>query len=182
MRQLTRHSARPTNLSFPLPSLPTGDALLSQLALLSASRPTTIPPLPPSTSRAIARLPAQPSNSRLDSRLDRTLPGGAATAASPALDDATELARRYRLTGRSVFWVELRPGMRARAEEAERVGGEGKGKGKEKEKEREADDGEGGQVVAPEFVRKGVAIRLETFCKGQSTLEQQVFVAQNLPS
>lgn len=88
------------------------------------------------------------------------LPGGSGTRASE-LNDAFERARRYRLTGRSVFGVELARGKRARQAELEKIekGDREKGKGRER-------DGEAG---GPEFVRKGVAVRLESFYRGALT-------------
>jgi hypothetical protein len=74
------------------------------------------------------------------------------------LAEARELTRRYRITGRSCFGVELARGTRAKREIMERE--QGKGKGKEREQE--------GQVgMEREFVRKGVAVRLETFYAGE---------------
>lgn len=56
--------------------------------------------------------------------------------------EVEERARRYRVGGRSCFPIELARGKRAREEE--------KGKGKEMG-----------------WARKGVVVRLETFCRGE---------------
>ena len=137
---------------------PTGDQLVARLALLTASRPARLARLDPLTSRAIARLPTQPNNTRTNERLDRTLPGPS------GLDDAAERARRFRLTGRSVFGIELARGQRAKATAQENVLNESKGKGKA----RVVVDDEQGDQAEPEFVRKGVVVRLETFWRGKS--------------
>ncbi|GAA5968094.1 hypothetical protein JCM11641_003728 [Rhodosporidiobolus odoratus] len=84
-----------------------------------------------------------------------------------------ELARQYRVTGRSCFPVELARGARAKEEmeEIERERRRRKGKSKEKEVE-EVGDG---------FVRKGMAVRLETFHNGRFFEPYYVVFAHALP-
>lgn len=94
---------------------------------------------------------AAPIHSSVNAKLAHTLPGTQPLVAE--LNEATAWARRYRITGRSCFGVELARGKRAKEEIKERE----KGKGKEREGDRER-----------EFVKKGVAVRLETFYAGES--------------
>ncbi|GAA6004533.1 hypothetical protein JCM10207_000921 [Rhodosporidiobolus poonsookiae] len=116
-------------------------------------------PSPSSSSLPLFR-PSQPSS-------HAQLPQGV----TPADGDAQELARQYRLVGRSCFPVELARGARAKEEldEVERERKRRKGEGKEREAERD------------EFVRKGVAVRLETFFAGRFYEPYYVVFARHLP-
>ncbi|BGP30019.1 hypothetical protein JCM10296v2_001771 [Rhodotorula toruloides] len=94
---------------------------------------------------------------------------------------ATELARTYRLTGRSCFAVELARGNRAKEEMGE-IGRERKkrkveGKGKRKAEEEE----EGEEGKAEGFARKGTAVRLETFFQGRYYEPYYIVFARRLP-
>ncbi|GAA5885338.1 hypothetical protein JCM6882_009576 [Rhodosporidiobolus microsporus] len=90
------------------------------------------------------------------------------------LDDTEELARKYRITGRSCFPVELARGARAK-EEIQEIDRERK---RRKGKER-AEEDEGGQDE--EMVRRGVAVRLETYYNDRYLEPYYVVFAHRLP-
>ncbi|ORY72208.1 hypothetical protein BCR35DRAFT_354448 [Leucosporidium creatinivorum] len=134
-------------------------ALRAQLAQLRASQPPAPPiaPLPSLTS--LRPLPTHSSSS--SSHLTTTLPGS--NPAETELHATQELARKYRITGRSAFPVELARGVRAKREALEREKKEVAEKGKGKGKQRDVDEPERER----QFVKKGVAVRLETFYEGR---------------
>ncbi|GAA5848383.1 hypothetical protein JCM8547_004498 [Rhodosporidiobolus lusitaniae] len=123
------------------------------------------PPPAPSTS---ALPPFRPQSADADPASTSLVP------ISSSLDAEDEFVRRFRATGRSCFPVELARGARAKEEikDIERERKRLKGKGKE----REEDDREEGDMV-----RKGTAVRLETFCGGRYYEPYYVVFTRRLP-
>ncbi|KAL8293022.1 hypothetical protein RQP46_000716 [Phenoliferia psychrophenolica] len=132
------------------------EALRAHLAILKSHHGVTTTTAAPLTAAArpaplhaltTALLPDSSSTSprfRLDEPIEK------------AVSRARERTRAFRITGRSCFEVELEVGKRARREMEEKLE---QGKGKEKGKE--------GDEIGPRWVRKGVAVRLETFYQGR---------------
>ncbi|GAA5823001.1 hypothetical protein JCM11251_004453 [Rhodosporidiobolus azoricus] len=98
-------------------------------------------------------------------------------SSTSAHDDTQELARKYRLTGRSCFPVELARGARAK-EEIKAV--ERERKKRRKGKERAIEDDEADRVE-DDMVRKGVAVRLETFYAGRYYEPYYIVFSHHLP-
>lgn len=142
----------------------TAATLRAHLAHLQSSHPApAAPPAVPATysTQALPIRPLPTHSSTISSRLAATLPNSDSHSPSAQLQSTLELARKWRITGRSVFLIELARGMRAKREMVakEREAGKGKGKGRERD---EGAEGEGER----EFVKKGVVVRLETFYEG----------------